>query len=155
MEDAQGQISSWHIQAMPTFVWLGLLMNWIVVTQTIFIVKNWAKPSSVLSRLIPILNWAIVALQALFALDLAYDIFLSWYSGVEYHTYAFLPYNLSYQQLWLLTAFQYSVPFLLILKRIRSSYLNTFFVILYLDFYILAPLFFYRNVMGTIISVLT
>jgi len=145
MGDTQGQISSWHIHAMPSFVMLGLLMDWIIVTQTIFIVKIWTKPSSVITRLIPVLNWAIVALQSLFVLDLAYDVFLSWYSGVEYHTYAFMPYNLSYKQLWLLTAFQYLVPFLLVLKRIRSSYLNMFFVVLYLDFYILGPLFFTRT----------
>jgi len=129
---ATSVIPGWHTTIFPPYFVAGAVFSGFAMVQTIMlIVRKGLKLEAYLhTKHIEYMNIVIMVTGSIVGVAYLTELFISWYSGVEYESYAFInratgPYWWAYASMMTCNVIS---PQLMWFKKLRTSLLFTFFI---------------------------
>ncbi len=125
-------IPGWHTTIFPPYFVAGAVFSGFAMVQTLMLVlrKGLKLEAYIHTKHIEYMNIVIMVTGSIVGVAYLTELFMSWYSGVEYEAYAFLnratgPYWWSYAAMMTCNVIS---PQLMWFKKLRRSLLFTFFI---------------------------
>lgn len=132
MDFASSILPGWHTTIFPPYFVAGAIFSGFAMVQTLLIItrKAMGLEEFITKSHIENMNKILIATGSIVALAYMTEMFMSWYSGVEYEHYAFMnratgPYWWAYMIMILCNVLS---PQLLWIKKLRTSLMFTFFL---------------------------
>ena len=130
MDFATSVIPGWHTTIFPPYFVAGAVFSGFAMVQTLLLIarKVMKLESYITLKHIEYMNIVIIITGSMVGVAYLSELFIAWYSGVEYEGYAFLnratgPYWWSY---WAMMTCNVISPQLFWFKKIRTSLVATF-----------------------------
>ncbi|PCJ86789.1 MAG: hydrogenase [Flavobacteriales bacterium] len=134
---ATAVIPGWHTTIFPPYFVLGALFSGfaMVCTLTIIMRKVMSLEAYITIKHIEYMNIIIIFTGSMVGVAYLTELFISWYSGVEYEQYAFInrstgPYLWAY---WIMMTCNVLSPQLFWFKKIRRSFTLTFIIVFFVN----------------------
>ena len=137
MDFATSIIPGWHTTIFPPYFVLGALFSGFAMVETLLIImrKVVNLESYITIKHIEYMNIIILLTGSLVGTAYITELFMSWYSGVEFEQYAFL--NRATGPYWWAYAIMMScnvlTPQLYWIKKIRTSFIATFILSIFVN----------------------
>ena len=137
MDFATSVIPGWHTTIFPPYFVLGALFSGFAMVETLLIImrKVVNLESYITIKHIEYMNIIILLTGSLVGTAYITELFMSWYSGVEFEQYAFL--NRATGPYWWAYAIMMScnvlTPQLYWIKKIRTSFIATFILSIFVN----------------------
>ncbi len=137
MDFATSVIPGWHTTIFPPYFVLGALFSGFAMVETLLIImrKVVSLESYITIKHIEYMNIIILLTGSLVGTAYITELFMSWYSGVEFEQYAFL--NRATGPYWWAYAIMMScnvlTPQLYWIKSIRTSFVATFILSIFIN----------------------
>jgi len=132
MDFATSVIPGWHTTIFPPYFVAGAIFSGFAMVQTLLIImrKVVSLESYITIEHIEMMNIVIMLTGSIVGVAYITELFMAWYSGVEYEQYAFLnratgPYWWAYLSMM---TFNVVSPQLMWFKKLRTSIMFTFFL---------------------------
>jgi Ni/Fe-hydrogenase subunit HybB-like protein len=132
MDFASSILPGWHTTIFPPYFVAGAIFSGFAMVQTLLIItrKAMGLEDFITKSHIENMNKILIATGSIVALAYMTELFMSWYSGVEYEQYAFInratgPYWWAYMIMIFCNVVSSQ---LLWIRRLRTSLLFTFFL---------------------------
>lgn len=130
MDFATSVIPGWHTPIFPPYFVAGAIFSGFAMVQTLLLImrKAYKLESYVTIKYIEYMNIVIIITGSIVGVAYLTELFISWYSGVEYESYAFInrfsgPYAWSY---WSMMTCNVISPQLFWFKKLRTNLAFTF-----------------------------
>ncbi|GIV42527.1 MAG: molybdopterin oxidoreductase [Vicingaceae bacterium] len=130
MDFATSVIPGWHTPIFPPYFVAGAIFSGFAMVQTLLLImrKAYKLESYVTIKHIEYMNIVIIITGSIVGVAYLTELFISWYSGVEYESYAFInrfsgPYAWSY---WSMMTCNVISPQLFWFKKLRTNLAFTF-----------------------------
>ena len=130
MDFATSVIPGWHTTIFPPYFVSGAVFSGFAMVQTLLLVmrKAYKLESYIHIKHVEYMNIVIIVTGSIVGVAYLTELFISWYSGVEYESYAFInrfsgPYSIAY---WTMMTCNAISPQLFWIKKIRRSFIATF-----------------------------
>ena len=127
---ATGIIPGWHTTIFPPYFVSGAVFSGFAMVQTLLLVmrKAYKLEDYIHVKHVEYMNIVIIVTGSIVGVAYLTELFISWYSGVEYESYAFInrfsgPYKAAY---WTMMTCNVISPQLFWFKKIRRSLVATF-----------------------------
>ena len=137
MDFATSIIPGWHTTIFPPYFVLGALFSGFAMVETLLIImrKVVSLESYITIKHIEYMNIIILLTGSLVGTAYITELFMSWYSGVEFEQYAFLnratgPYWWAYA---IMMTCNVLTPQLYWIKKIRTSFIATFILSIFVN----------------------
>lgn len=134
---ATSVIPGWHTTIFPPYFVSGAVFSGFAMVQTLLIVarKSMKLEDYITINHIESMNKIIIATGSIVGIAYITELFMAWYSGVEYEQYAFMnrafgPYWWAY---WIMMTCNVITPQLFWFKKIRRSPLITFIISIFVN----------------------
>lgn len=134
---ATSVIPGWHTTIFPPYFVAGAVFSGFAMVQTLVLVirKIYHMESYITIKHIEYMNIVIIITGSLVGIAYLTELFVSWYSGVEYEQYAFInratgPYFWAY---WIMMTCNVISPQLFWFKKIRTSLIISFIMALFVN----------------------
>jgi len=132
MDFATSVIPGWHTTIFPPYFVSGAVFSGFAMVQTLLIImrKVMHLENYITIKHIEYMNIVIIVTGSIVGVAYLTELFISWYSGVEYEGYAFLnratgPYAWAY---WIMMTCNVISPQLFWFKKLRTNIMFTFFM---------------------------
>jgi len=132
MDFATAIIPGWHTTIFPPYFVSGAVFSGFAMVQTLMLImrKAFKLESYIHVKHVEYMNIVIIVTGSIVGVAYLTELFISWYSGVEYESYAFInrfsgPYSIAY---WTMMTCNVISPQLFWFKKIRRSLLATFII---------------------------
>src|SRR5690554_6780550 len=132
MDFATSVIPGWHTTIFPPYFVAGAVFSGFAMVQTLMIImrKVMSFEHYITKKHIEYMNIVIIVTGTLVGIAYLTELFVSWYSGVEYEAYAFInratgPYAWAY---WIMMTCNVISPQLFWFKKLRRNITFTFFM---------------------------
>lgn len=132
MDFATSVIPGWHTTIFPPYFVSGAVFSGFAMVQTLMLImrKTMKLENYVTIKHIEYMNIVIIVTGSIVGVAYITELFMSWYSGVEYESYAFInrfsgPYAWAY---WAMMTCNVISPQLFWFKKLRTSLGFTFFM---------------------------
>ena len=129
---ATSVIPGWHTTIFPPYFVAGAIFSGFAMVQTLLIImrKVCNMESYITLQHIELMNIVIMITGSIVGVAYITELFIAWYSGVEYEQYAFLnratgPYAWAY---WAMMSCNVFSPQFMWFKRLRTSIMFSFFI---------------------------
>jgi molybdopterin-containing oxidoreductase family membrane subunit len=129
---ATSVVPGWHTTIFPPYFVAGAVFSGFAMVQTLMLVMRKAMrlEAYIHTRHVEYMNIVIMVTGSIVGTAYITELFISWYSGVEYEAYAFInrfsgPYWWAY---WSMMTCNVISPQLMWFKKLRRSLLFTFFI---------------------------
>ena len=130
MDFATSVIPGWHTTIFPPYFVSGAVFSGFAMVQTLMLImrKAYKLEAYIHVKHVEYMNIVIIVTGSIVGVAYLTELFISWYSGVEYESYAFInrfsgPYSLAY---WTMMTCNVISPQLFWIKKIRRSLIATF-----------------------------
>ena len=130
MDFATSVIPGWHTTIFPPYFVAGAIFSGFAMVQTLLLImrKVFSLENYVTNKHIEYMNIVIIVTGTMVGVAYLTELFISWYSGVEYESYAFInrfsgPYAWAY---WCMMTCNVISPQLFWFKKIRTSLIASF-----------------------------
>jgi len=130
MDFATSVIPGWHTTIFPPYFVSGAVFSGFAMVQTLMLVmrKAYKLEDYIHIKHVEYMNIVIIVTGSIVGVAYLTELFISWYSGVEYESYAFInrfsgPYSIAY---WTMMTCNVISPQLFWFKKIRRSFVATF-----------------------------
>ena len=130
MDFATSIIPGWHTTIFPPYFVSGAVFSGFAMVQTLLLVmrKAYKLEDYIHIKHVEYMNIVIIVTGSIVGVAYLTELFISWYSGVEYESYAFInrfsgPYSIAY---WTMMTCNVISPQLFWFKKIRRSFVATF-----------------------------
>ena len=130
MDFATSVIPGWHTTIFPPYFVSGAVFSGFAMVQTLLLVmrKAYKLEDYIHIKHVEYMNIVIIVTGSIVGVAYLTELFISWYSGVEYESYAFInrfsgPYSIAY---WTMMTCNVISPQLFWFKKIRRSFVATF-----------------------------
>ena len=137
MDFAAGIVPGWHTTIFPPYFVLGALFSGfaMVLTLTLIMRKVMSLENYITIKHVESMNFIVMLTGSLVGTAYITELFMSWYSGVEYEQYAFInratgPYWWAYT---IMMTCNVVTPQLFWFKRIRNSFVASFIIALFVN----------------------
>lgn len=137
MDFATSVIPGWHTTIFPPYFVAGAIFSGFAMVQTLLLIarKVLSLESYITIKHCEYMNIVIVITGSMVGVAYLSELFISWYSGVEYEGYAFLnratgPYWWAY---WSMMTCNVITPQLFWFKKIRSSLIASFILSIFVN----------------------
>ena len=137
MDFATSIVPGWHTTIFPPYFVLGALFSGFAMVETLLIImrKVVSLESYITIKHIEYMNIIIILTGSLVGTAYMTELFMSWYSGVEFEQYAFLnratgPYWWAYA---IMMTCNVLTPQLYWIKSIRTSFVATFVISIFIN----------------------
>ena len=137
MDFAAGIVPGWHTTIFPPYFVLGALFSGfaMVLTLTLTMRKVMSLENYITIKHVESMNFIVMLTGSLVGTAYITELFMSWYSGVEYEQYAFInratgPYWWAYT---IMMTCNVVTPQLFWFKRIRNSFVASFIIALFVN----------------------
>ena len=137
MDFATALVPGWHTTIFPPYFVLGALFSGFAMVLTLVIVmrKVMTLENYITIRHIEYMNKVIILTGSMVGIAYITELFISWYSGVQYEQYAFLnratgPYWWAYA---IMMTCNVVTPQLFWFKKIRTSFVITFIISIFIN----------------------
>jgi len=137
MDFAAAIVPGWHTTIFPPYFVLGALFSGfaMVLTLTLIMRKVMNLENYITIKHVESMNFVIILTGSLVGTAYITELFMSWYSGVEYEQYAFInratgPYWWAYA---IMMTCNVVTPQLFWIKRIRTSFVASFIIALFVN----------------------
>ncbi len=132
MDFATSVIPGWHTTIFPPYFVAGAIFSGFAMVQTLLIIvrKMFKMEEYITIQHIEMMNIIIMLTGSIVGIAYITELFIAWYSGVEYEQYAFLnratgPYWWAYWSMMTCNVFS---PQFMWFKKLRTSLMFTFFI---------------------------
>ena len=132
MDFATSVIPGWHTTIFPPYFVSGAVFSGFAMVQTLLIImrKVMHLENYITRKHIEYMNIVIIVTGSIVGVAYLTELFISWYSGVEYEAYAFLnratgPYWWAY---WTMMTCNVLSPQIFWFKKLRTNIMFTFFM---------------------------
>jgi Ni/Fe-hydrogenase subunit HybB-like protein len=132
MDFATSVIPGWHTTIFPPYFVSGAVFSGFAMVQTLMLImrKVMRLENYVTRKHVEYMNIVIIVTGSIVGIAYITELFISWYSGVEYESYAFInrfsgPYFIAY---WTMMTCNVISPQLFWFKKLRTSLGFTFFM---------------------------
>ncbi len=129
---ATSVIPGWHTTIFPPYFVAGAVFSGFAMVQTLLLIlrKGMKLEAYIHTKHVEYMNIVIMVTGSIVGVAYLTELFISWYSGVEYESYAFInratgPYWWAY---WSMMTCNVISPQLMWFKKLRRSLLFTFFI---------------------------
>ena len=130
MDFATSVIPGWHTTIFPPYFVSGAVFSGFAMVQTLMLImrKAYKLEAYIHVKHVEYMNIVIIVTGSIVGVAYLTELFISWYSGVEYESYAFInrfsgPYSVAY---WTMMTCNVISPQLFWFKKIRRSLIATF-----------------------------
>jgi len=130
MDFATSVIPGWHTTIFPPYFVSGAVFSGFAMVLTLLLImrKVMKLENYITRKHVEYMNIVIIVTGSIVGVAYLTELFISWYSGVEYESYAFInrfsgPYLLSY---WAMMTCNVISPQLFWFKKIRTNFTATF-----------------------------
>jgi Ni/Fe-hydrogenase subunit HybB-like protein len=130
MDFATSVIPGWHTTIFPPYFVSGAVFSGFAMVQTLLLImrKGMKLENYIHVKHVEYMNIVIIVTGSIVGVAYLTELFISWYSGVEYESYAFInrfsgPYSWAY---WIMMTCNVISPQLFWFKKIRRSLVATF-----------------------------
>jgi molybdopterin-containing oxidoreductase family membrane subunit len=130
MDFATSVIPGWHTTIFPPYFVSGAVFSGFAMVQTLLLImrKGMKLENYIHVKHVEYMNIVIIVTGSIVGVAYLTELFISWYSGVEYESYAFInrasgPYSWAY---WIMMSCNVISPQLYWFKKIRRSLVATF-----------------------------
>src|SRR3954470_17607406 len=130
-------IPGWHTTIFPPYFVAGAIFSGFAMTQTLMIIarKVLNLQEYITIQHIELMNKIIILTGSIVGIAYMTEFFISWYSGVQYESYAFMnrafgPYWWAY---WSMMTCNVITPQLFWVKKIRTSIMATFIISIFIN----------------------
>jgi len=130
MDFATSVIPGWHTTIFPPYFVSGAVFSGFAMVQTLLLImrKGMNLENYIHVKHVEYMNIVIIVTGSIVGVAYLTELFISWYSGVEYESYAFInrfsgPYSWAY---WMMMTCNVISPQLFWFKKIRRSLIATF-----------------------------
>ena len=130
MDFATSVVPGWHTTIFPPYFVSGAVFSGFAMVQTLLLImrKGMKLENYIHVKHVEYMNIVIIVTGSIVGVAYLTELFISWYSGVEYESYAFInrfsgPYSWSY---WIMMTCNVISPQLFWIKKIRRSLIATF-----------------------------
>jgi len=137
LDFATGIVPGWHTTIFPPYFVLGALFSGfaMVLTLTIIMRKVMSLENYITIKHVEYMNFVVMLTGSLVGTAYITELFMSWYSGVEYEQYAFInratgPYWWSYA---IMMTCNVVTPQLFWFKKIRQSFVASFVISIFVN----------------------
>ncbi len=137
MDFATSVIPGWHTTIFPPYFVAGAIFSGFAMVQTLLLIarKVLHFERYITLQHIELMNTIIVVTGSMVGIAYLSELFISWYSGVEYESYAFLnrfsgPYAWSY---WSMMTCNVITPQLFWFKKVRRSLVASFILSIFVN----------------------
>ncbi len=137
MDFATSVIPGWHTTIFPPYFVAGAIFSGFAMVQTLLLItrKVLSYERSITIQHIELMNIIIVVTGSMVGTAYLSELFISWYSGVEYESYAFLnrfsgPYAWSY---WSMMACNVITPQFFWFKKLRRNLMLSFILSIFVN----------------------
>ncbi|MAX80764.1 MAG: hydrogenase [Crocinitomicaceae bacterium] len=137
MDFATSVIPGWHTTIFPPYFVAGAIFSGFAMVQTLLLIarKVLFFERYITLQHIELMNTVIVITGSMVGTAYLSELFISWYSGVEYESYAFInrfsgPYAWSY---WSMMTCNVITPQLFWFKKIRTSLIASFILSIFVN----------------------
>ncbi len=137
MDFATSVIPGWHTTIFPPYFVAGAIFSGFAMVQTLLLMvrKVVSLEAYITRKHIEYMNIVIVITGSMVGIAYLSELFISWYSGVEYEQYAFLnratgPYFWAY---WAMMTCNVITPQLFWFEKIRKSFVMSFILSLFVN----------------------
>jgi Ni/Fe-hydrogenase subunit HybB-like protein len=137
MDFATSVIPGWHTTIFPPYFVAGAVFSGFAMVQTLLIIarKVVNMEAYITPKHIEYMNIVIIITGSMVGVAYLTELFISWYSGVEYEQYAFInrfsgPYWWAY---WSMMTCNVITPQLYWIKRIRTSLMASFVISIFVN----------------------
>jgi Ni/Fe-hydrogenase subunit HybB-like protein len=137
MDFATSVIPGWHTTIFPPYFVAGAIFSGFAMVLTLLIImrKVMNLEHYITIKHIEFMNTIIIVTGSIVGIAYLTELFVSWYSGVEYEQYAFLnratgPYWWAY---WAMMTCNVITPQLFWFKKIRTSLMATFIISIFVN----------------------
>jgi Ni/Fe-hydrogenase subunit HybB-like protein len=132
MDFATSVIPGWHTTIFPPYFVAGAIFSGFAMVQTLLIIvrKVYKLEHFITIQHVEMMNIIIMLTGSIVGIAYITELFMAWYSGVEYEQYAFLnratgPYWWAYLSMMICNVFS---PQLMWSKKLRTNLIFTFFI---------------------------
>ncbi|HBH06276.1 MAG TPA: hydrogenase [Flavobacteriales bacterium] len=132
MDFATSVIPGWHTTIFPPYFVAGAIFSGFAMVQTLLLVvrKVLHFEHYITIQHIELMNIIIIVTGSMVGVAYLSELFISWYSGVEYESYAFInrfsgPYAWAY---WIMMSCNVISPQVMWIKKLRTSLTFSFFL---------------------------
>jgi Ni/Fe-hydrogenase subunit HybB-like protein len=137
MDFATSIVPGWHTTIFPPYFVAGAIFSGFAMVLTLLLImrKVFTLETYITIKHIEYMNIVIIVTGSIVGVAYLTELFISWYSGVEYEQYAFLnratgPYWWSY---WGMMTCNVITPQLFWFKKIRTSLIATFIISIFVN----------------------
>ena len=137
MDFATAVIPGWHTTIFPPYFVAGAIFSGFAMVLTLLIImrKVMNLENYITVKHIEYMNIVIIVTGSIVGVAYLTELFVSWYSGVEYESYAFInratgPYFWAY---WAMMTCNVITPQLFWFKKIRTSIVATFIISIFVN----------------------
>lgn len=137
MDFATSVIPGWHTTIFPPYFVAGAIFSGFAMVQTLLLItrKVLHLEEYITVKHVEYMNIVIVITGSMVGVAYLSELFIAWYSGVEYEQYAFLnratgPYWWSY---WAMMSCNVITPQLFWVKKIRTSFVVSFILSIFVN----------------------
>lgn len=137
MDFATSVIPGWHTTIFPPYFVAGAIFSGFAMVQTLLLItrKVLSLESYINVQHVELMNIVIVITGSMVGVAYLSELFISWYSGVEYEAYAFLnratgPYWWAY---WSMMSCNVITPQLFWFKKVRTSLIVSFVLSIFVN----------------------
>ena len=137
MDFATSVIPGWHTTIFPPYFVAGAVFSGFAMVQTLMLImrKAYHLEDYITKRHVELMNIVIIVTGSVVGVAYLTELFIAWYSGVEYESYAFLnratgPYAWAY---WIMMTCNVISPQLFWFKKLRTSFLFTFIMSIFVN----------------------
>ncbi len=137
MDFATSVIPGWHTTIFPPYFVAGAIFSGFAMVQTLLLImrKVLNMENYITIKHIEYMNMVIILTGSIVGCAYLTELFIAWYSGVEYEQYAFLnratgPYWWAY---WSMMTCNVITPQIYWIKRIRTSLVATFIISIFIN----------------------
>ncbi len=130
MDFATSVIPGWHTTIFPPYFVSGAVFSGFAMVLTLLLVmrKVMHLENYITRKHVEYMNIVIIVTGSIVGVAYLTELFISWYSGVEYESYAFInrfsgPYFWAY---WIMMTCNVVTPQLFWIKKIRTNFILTF-----------------------------
>ena len=130
MDFATSVVPGWHTTIFPPYFVSGAVFSGFAMVQTLLLImrKGMKLENYIHVKHVEYMNIVIIVTGSIVGVAYLTELFISWYSGVEYESYAFInrfsgPYSWAY---WIMMTCNVISPQLFWFKKIRRSLIATF-----------------------------
>jgi Ni/Fe-hydrogenase subunit HybB-like protein len=137
MDFATSIVPGWHTTIFPPYFVAGAIFSGFAMVLTLMLIvrKVFSLEPYLTIKHVEYMNIVIIVTGSIVGVAYLSELFISWYSGVEYEQYAFLnratgPYWWSY---WAMMTCNVITPQLFWFKKIRTSLIATFIISIFVN----------------------